>query len=42
MVKKELSMQRSREEEYPTLALDKERFNTDDLSAFENKNPDIK
>ena len=33
-VHKEISAQPSREEDFPTLALDKERFNTDDLTNF--------
>ena len=29
-------------EEFPTLVLDKERFNTQDLRIFEDNNPEIK
>ena len=36
---KEVEDQSSREEEFPTLVLDKERFNTDDLNQFQDKNP---
>ena len=37
-------MSRSKEEEvqFPTLALDKERFNTEDLAIFEQNNPSIR
>ena len=33
---------KSKEEEFPTLVLDKERFNTHDLVRFEEANPEIK
>ncbi len=33
---------RSKEEEFPTLVLDKERFNSEDLNVFEDKHPHIK
>lgn len=33
------SNQQSREEEFPTLVLDKERFNSEDLIVFQKENP---
>ena len=42
MMHKEVSAKGSKEDNFPSLALDKERFNTEDLNHFENRNPDIK
>lgn len=35
-------MSKSKEEDFPTLVLDKERFNSDDLCRFEDENERIK
>lgn len=40
--KEVLISSRSKEEEFPTLVLDKERFNSEDLNVFEQRNPSIK
>lgn len=42
--RKEMSGQKLKlqSDEYPTLKLDKERFTTEDLVGFEEKNPEIK